>query len=76
MACAAVGLLADSVASYPYSRTFVPYWNALVRLGIYLVTAFTLVSLKTALMMERELARTEALTGLANVRSFMESVEA
>jgi len=64
------------VASYPYSRTFVPYWNALVRLGIYLVTAFTLVSLKTALMMERELARTEALTGLANVRSFMESVEA
>lgn len=64
------------MASYPYSRTFVPYWNALVRLGIYLVTAFTLVSLKTALMMERELARTEALTGLANVRSFMESVEA
>ena len=76
LACAAVGLLADSAASHPYSRIFVPYWNSLVRLGIYLVTAFTLVSLKAALVMERELARTDALTGLANVRSFTESTQA
>ena len=65
------GLVAELTAAH-YSTRAVPYWNAAVRLG-FLVT-FTLVvsALKRAHEHEREMARTDYLTGAVNFRHFTE----
>ena len=64
-------LVAELTAEH-FSTRAVPYWNAAVRLG-FLVT-FTLVAsaLKRAHEHERELARTDYLTGAVNFRHFTE----
>jgi diguanylate cyclase (GGDEF)-like protein len=51
---------------------FVPYWNAFVRLGFFITVSFLLSSLKDALERQKELARTDHLTGVANSRYFYE----
>ncbi len=45
-------------------------WNATTRLGFFLVTSILLVKLKSALAREKNLARTDGLTGLLNSRAF------
>lgn len=73
---AAISLEADlyfSRQSGSYNP-LVPYWNAFTRLGILLVVNFILSSLKNALQHERELARTDPVTGIANARSFYELI--
>jgi diguanylate cyclase (GGDEF)-like protein len=64
-------LVAELTAAH-YSTRAVPYWNAAVRLG-FLVT-FTLVvsALRSAHEHERELARTDYMTGAVNFRHFTE----
>ena len=47
-------------------------WNAVVGLDFFLTLTFTLSFLKRLLEREQEQARTDALTGLANGRSFYE----
>jgi diguanylate cyclase (GGDEF)-like protein len=48
-------------------------WETTSRLAFFLVVAFLLAALSSALNRERALARTDYLTGLANARSFFES---
>jgi diguanylate cyclase (GGDEF)-like protein len=74
VAAAAVGwLLADRLSGQTYTVPAVQYWNMLVRAGFFFIVAYTLTMLKAALLHERELARTDWLTGLPNSRSFLES---
>ncbi len=49
-----------------------PYLNATTRLGEFLFVAYFISALRRSLEQERELARTDDLTGLLNRRSFME----
>ncbi len=69
-ASAVVWLGADFTAGHEYSQAWIPYWNALVRLGFFLVTAYLLATLRTHLESEQRLARLDPLTGVLNGRAF------
>jgi diguanylate cyclase (GGDEF)-like protein len=68
---AGIWFLADMWAGGSYSQPFLRYWNALMRLGIFCVVALLLPLVKM-LGHEKELARTDYLTGIANRFSFFE----
>ncbi len=52
-----------------------PYWNVASRLVIFLVVSLILSGLRDALNHEKELARTDPITGAPNSRAFFEQVE-
>lgn len=66
-----VWFLADDMGR-AHVQPLVPYWNAFVRLGFYLVMVVILGKLKVALQHERNLSREDATTGIANARAFFE----
>ena len=79
LACAASGLAWLTVAHYTavhYSNPLIAYWNAFVRLGFIFILAHLVASFRRSLRQERELARTDYLTGAFNGRSFAEAAEA
>ena len=61
--------------AYPYDYRFSPYWNSVIRLGLFLVTAKLLNQLKIHLNKEKHLSRTDDLTGVLNGRGFTELAE-
>ncbi len=61
---------ADQISGHIYSNFAIPVWNALVRLGYFLITGLLLSSLRRILSEQARLARTDALTGLYARRSF------
>ena len=72
-------LLANYTSYLSGHTSFYPaivYWNMGVRLVTFLLTTFILSSLKSALEYEKELARLDPLTGIANRRHFFEFIEA
>jgi diguanylate cyclase (GGDEF)-like protein len=71
-ASSVASLLIDVLSSPPYPHPAIPYWNSVVRLGFFLISALMLSSLKRALDREKELASTDPLTGIANARSYYE----
>ena len=66
-ACGAVDVLAGNT----YSSITIPVWNAAVRCSVFLLVAYMLETLSSAL----EWARTDVLTGILNVRGFREQSE-
>ena len=64
-------LITDFTAGHTYSYPAIPYWNMIVRLGTFLIMTLILSALKQALEHEKELARTDPLTGVANGRYFI-----
>lgn len=77
--CAASGLawLAGAYATAGhFSSPFVAYWNAGVRLGFIVLVAYLVSAFKLSLAQEREMARTDYLTGAFNGRSFGETAAA
>ena len=66
-------IVADIMAGQTYSSTLVPLWNFSVRTLVFIVVAVLLAKLHTAVNHERELARTDSLTGLANNRCMYET---
>ncbi len=64
--------IADMSGGDHYSHSAIPFWNALVRLGVFLVTALLLTALRASLLNQRHLARTDGLTGLFSRRAFEE----
>ena len=52
-----------------------PYWNVAVQLGIFVTVSLILSGLREALEHEKELARTDPITGAPNARAFFEHVE-
>jgi diguanylate cyclase (GGDEF)-like protein len=73
-ASAMAWLMADLMAGQIYSHWVIPYWNAIMRFGFFLVNVYILSRLKDALEMEKMLSRIDSLTGIANGRYFMELV--
>lgn len=61
---------ADLASRAPEGALGIAVWNALVRLGFFLINGLLLVALKDSLLRERELARTDALTGALSRRAF------
>jgi diguanylate cyclase (GGDEF)-like protein len=72
---AVVWFYADMLPGHVYSHPVIPYWNALVRLCFFLIVSFLLAKLKDSLLLEKDLARTDALTGLLNMRAFYDSAD-
>ncbi len=75
VASATIWLIADFTSGHTYSHSAIPIWNAGVRLTTFLLVATLLSSLKSGLERERELARKDPLTGVANGRYFSELAE-
>jgi diguanylate cyclase (GGDEF)-like protein len=64
--------LADILSPHRYFNLAVLLWNAAVSLGFFLFFSNTLALLKSAHHREKEMARTDPLTGIANSRFFYE----
>ncbi len=64
--------LADTLPGDIYSHPAIPVWNALVRLGFFLLAVVVLSRFRNALIREKDLARKDPLTGLVNGRFFRE----
>lgn len=62
--------LADTLPGQTYTHPAIPVWNALVRLGFFLVTVVVLTAFRDALARETAFARADPLTGLTNGRFF------
>ena len=60
------------VGSHPHLHPAIPIWNIVSKFGFLLIFAHILAALKNVLEHERELARTDHLTGVANRRYFFE----
>jgi diguanylate cyclase (GGDEF)-like protein len=72
---AIVWLGADEASGHFYSNPFVPVWNTLIRLSFFIIIALLLSALKSAMEREKELARTDFLTGAVNSRLFLELLQ-
>jgi len=72
---ASAWFIADLLAGSTYSHPAIPYWNTTVRLGFFLIVASTLSKLKRMIEDQKELARTDHLTGVFNGRVFYELCE-
>lgn len=62
-------------SGHPYSNPLAPYWNSIIRMGLFLITVQLLIQLKASLKTEKELSRTDNLTGAMNKRGFTEVAE-
>jgi diguanylate cyclase (GGDEF)-like protein len=71
--CASVGLIGDLSSLGTYG--VLPIWNAVTRLGVFVVVVVVLARLREAHEAERLLARTDPLTGAANFRWFEEEAQ-
>lgn len=69
-------LLATAGTFDHYSNQLIPYWNVAVRLGFMLILAHLASAFKKSLEHEREMARTDFLTGVFNGRHFDELADA
>ena len=65
-------MLADLMSGHIYSHPAILFWNSLMRFGFFLIIVYFLTTIKQLLEHERNLARTDALTGVANSRYFLE----
>jgi diguanylate cyclase (GGDEF)-like protein len=65
-------LYADFTSGYSYNSAWIHFWNAVVRLTFFCVTAYILVKLKMHIGREAKHARIDALTKVMNSRAFKE----
>ena len=72
---ACIWFLIDQAAGHVYSSNLIAIWNALVRLGFFVITAYLLILLKRQMRVEYELARSDVLTGLLNGRAFRQELQ-
>ena len=79
IAGATAWLLADVLSRtwyVPPPSPWIPYWNAVVRLGFFLIITYIFSELRQSTDREAEWARTDYLTQVANSRSFYEQAGA
>ena len=69
-----IWLLTD-LAGHIYTGPVVPVWNTMVRLSFFCVVALLLSELRSSTEHEKALARTDYLTGAANLRFFLELLQ-
>jgi diguanylate cyclase (GGDEF)-like protein len=65
-------LVADIADAGLYSHPAIPYWNATVRLALFLVIVLLISRVRATSKLHEELAYTDSLTGLYNRRAFYE----
>ena len=70
--CALTGLIGDV---YQVAAGFLPLWNTAMRFGVFVVIVLVLDRLRDAHRRERDLARTDPLTSVANYRWFGEEAK-
>lgn len=75
LASACAWYAADMADGDTYSHPLIPVWNMFIRLAFFVIITFLLTGLKSALQRETHLARSDALTGAMNTRSFYEIAE-
>ena len=73
---AATVLATDVLGGLPHSAFFFHVWDGVMRAAFFAVSVALLDALHQALRRERELARRDVLTGLANRNAFFETAEA
>ena len=69
---AAVWFASNKLAGQSYTSLLVEYWNTLVRLGFFVIVSSLLSFLKQWIDRERQLSRTDFMTGIINLRAFYE----
>jgi diguanylate cyclase (GGDEF)-like protein len=72
---AVVWAVADALSGHLYSSPFYYIWNSLIRLVSFAIVSLLVADRRRAHARESALARTDALTGLANARHFNEVVD-
>jgi len=75
--CTAAWFIADVLAApfHPqsfYENPFIISWNVTMQMGVFLIVIYLVSALKEALLREKSSARTDFLTGVANIRHFSE----
>jgi diguanylate cyclase (GGDEF)-like protein len=70
-----VWLWADVASGHNYVYPLLPLWNTLIRLSFFIIITLLLSALKKALEREKEMARTDYLTGAVNSRLFFKLVQ-
>jgi diguanylate cyclase (GGDEF)-like protein len=68
-------LVSNWLAGEKYSSEWIRFFNGSVRLIVFLIIVNLLNELKIALQNERQIARTDFLTGIFNRREFIEQLE-
>ena len=63
-------LAVDYATGHHYSHPTLPFWNASVRLGFFVIIANLLHRLRDSLDFQKLLAQQDGLTGILNVRAF------
>lgn len=66
---------ADMATGYIYAQSWIPIWNAIIRLGFFLINGLLMVALHDSLFRERNVSRTDILTGISSRRAFEERLE-
>ena len=61
-----------SLADRIYASAIIPFWNLFIDVVFFVVVTYILSALKASLESEKQMARTDHLTGAMNSRSFME----
>jgi len=64
--------LSNLMSGHIYSNFAVPIWNTVMMLGMFMVVAYSIATVKKLFVKEREHAHTDDLTGIANIRFFYE----
>jgi diguanylate cyclase (GGDEF)-like protein len=72
---AVMWLSMDYTSGHSYSQAWMPFWNAIARLVIFVLVAYLAAEIKLRLHVERSSARTDALTGLKNSLAFKEEAD-
>jgi len=70
-----IWIIVDYTSGHKYSNQFISYWNGLVRGGYFLLISHLTSTVKYNYNIEKELARTDSLTGVMNLRIFKEISE-
>lgn len=73
--CSIIRAASSYLAGENFTLEFYRYWNAGIRFAIFLLFAELLFELKTALLQEQTLSRTDFLTGISNRREFYNRAE-
>jgi len=68
-------LIDTKLSQHRYVHPLIPFWNTGVRLALFLITTQFLTLLKFQLNREKNMSRTDGLTGLMNRRGFSEAAE-
>jgi diguanylate cyclase (GGDEF)-like protein len=57
-----------------YFMPSVPYWNAVIHLALYLISVFLVTEVRDIYLRERNMSRSDYLTGVINQRGFYEAL--